>query len=262
MPPRKKNAVEGSPSGDNPRQNIQVIARAAKVLRALEGEEAGLSLGQIAQRVGLARSTVQRIVDSLSAEQFLIAATPTAGVRLGPALIRLASSASLEIERITRPIMLALSQQVGETVDLSVLKGSSAVFVDQVQGAHRLRAVSAVGEAFPLHCTANGKALLSMLADDKLQRALREPLARLTSNTIIRRTELLAELEACRKTGLAFDLEEHTEGICAVGTAFLDPFGRPMALSIPVPAARFKRLKPELATRLLAARRAILEAID
>ena len=86
-----------------PKQRIQVITRAAKVLRALEGEANGLTLGQIAQRVGLARSTVQRIVDALREEQFVIAASPTAGVRLGPALIRLAASASVNFDQVTRP---------------------------------------------------------------------------------------------------------------------------------------------------------------
>lgn len=255
-----KKAAANTTSGEA-RQSIQVIARAARVLRALEGEENGLSLGQIAQRVGLARSTVQRIVDSLSAEHFLIAATPTAGVRLGPALIRLASSASLEIDQITRPVIVALSQHVGETVDLSVLKGNSAVFIDQAQGAHRLRAVSAIGEAFPLHCTANGKALLSMLPDEKIERMLRQPLERHTRNTIIRRAELMTAIESCRRSGVALDLEEHTEGICAVGTAFLDPFGRPMAISIPVPATRFKRAKSELVSKLLAARQQVIDLL-
>src|SRR5579863_8683285 len=123
-----------SPSA--PKQSIQVITRAVTVLRALEGEPEGLSLGQIAQRVGLARSTVQRIVDALRAEQLLIAASPTAGVRLGPALIRLAGSASVEFDHVTRPIIAELSQRLGETVDLSVLKGNSAVFTDQVPGRH------------------------------------------------------------------------------------------------------------------------------
>ena len=148
-----------------PKQSVQVISRAISVLRALEGEPAGLSLGQIGERVGLARSTVQRIVEALRGEQFVISASPTSGVRLGPALIRLAASASVEFDHITRPIIATLSQTLGETVDVSVLKGSMAVFTDQIQGSHRLRAVSAVGESFPLHCTANGKALLSVLRD-------------------------------------------------------------------------------------------------
>src|SRR3984957_18716476 len=171
-----------------PRQSVQVISRAISVLRALEGEPEGLSLGQIGERVGLARSTVQRIVDSLRGEQFVIAASPTSGVRLGPALIRLAASASVEFDQITRPIIAALSQTLRETVDVSVLKGGVAVFTDQIQGSHRLRAVSAVGESFPLHCTANGKALLSVLPALKVQQLLRGTLPRLTANTLTSRS--------------------------------------------------------------------------
>src|SRR6202790_530277 len=101
---------------DSPKQSIQVITRAISVLRALEGEPEGLSLGRIGERVGLARSTVQRIVEALRAEQFVIAASATSGVRLGPALIRLGASASVEFDHITRPIMAALSKGAGATV--------------------------------------------------------------------------------------------------------------------------------------------------
>ncbi len=259
--PKKSAGRSILPPDQSPKHSIQVISRAINVLRALEGEPEGLSLGQIAQRVGLARSTVQRIVDALRAEQFVMAASPTAGVRLGPALIRLAASASVEFDHITRPIMAELSQTVGETVDLSVLKGHSAVFTDQIQGPHRLRAVSAIGETFPLHCTANGKALLSVLPEGKLQRLLRMPLPKMTPNTITKLAELLSEIEACRRTGIAIDDEEHTEGISAVGTGFVDPIGRAVALSIPVPTTRFKRKRGELATHLLAARKRILDTL-
>ena len=238
-----------------------MIARAASVLRALEGEASGLSLAQIAQRVGLARSTVQRIVESLSAEQFVIAAAPSAGVRLGPALLRLALSASAEIDQITRPVMTELSRVLGETVDLSVLKGSAAVFTDQIPGSHRLRAVSAIGEVFPLHCTANGKALLGLLPLDKRERLLHAPLPRLTPGTITKTSAVLAEVAACEARGYALDMEEHTEGICAVGVAFLDPLSRGVALSIPVPTTRFKRRRKELIERLLASREHIVGAM-
>src|SRR5271170_4437006 len=215
----KSKAAVAARYGESSGQSVQVIARAANVLRTLEGEQTGLSLAQIGQRANLARSTVQRIVDALRAEQFLIAATPTSGVRLGPALIRLAASASVDFDQITRPIMAELSQKLGETVDLSVLKGFSAVFTDQIPGAHRLRAVSGVGDTFPLHCTANGKALLSVMPEQTLQRFLRQTLPRMTPATIVKPAELRAAVASCAKIGVAFDLEEHTEGICAVGTA-------------------------------------------
>ena len=245
----------------SPKQSVQVITRAINVLRALEGEPDGLSLGQIGERVGLARSTVQRIVDALRGEQFLIAASPTSGVRLGPALIRLAASATIELDQIIRPIILALSQATGETVDVSVLKGMAAIFTDQIQGSHRLRTVSAIGESFPLHCTANGKALLSVLPAGKADLLLRAALPKLTRKTIVNRAELLKAIELCRRTGLAVDDEEHTEGISALGTAFFDLKGRAVALSIPVPTARFRRIRTQLAGPLLAARKNILKAL-
>jgi len=253
MPGTKQTAR--SPAG------IQVITRAASILRALEGKSNGLSLGQIGQRVGLARSTVQRIVDALRAEQLVIAASPTSGVRLGPALIRLAASASVSFDQITRPIISALSQSIGETVDLSVLKGNSAIFTDQIQGSHRLRAVSAIGETFPLYCTANGKAMLSVLPPEKASKLLRAPLPRLTPHTMTKPKELLKLIAAYRRTGIAIDDEEHTEGISALGTGFVDPIGRVIAISIPVPTARFKRIRSQISGPLLDARDSIIKAL-
>jgi DNA-binding IclR family transcriptional regulator len=244
-----------------PPAGIQVITRAVNVLRALEGKSNGLSLGQIGERVGLARSTVQRIVDTLRAEHFVMAASPTSGVRLGPALIRLAASASVSFDQITRPIISALSQSTGETVDLSVLKGNTATFTDQIQGSHRLRAVSGVGESFPLYCTANGKAMLSLLPPDKAAKLLGNTLPRLTAKTITRPKQLLKLLATYRRTGIAVDDEEHTEGISALGTGFIDPLGRVIALSIPVPTARFRRIRTTISGPLLQARERIVKAL-
>jgi len=50
---------------------------------------------------------------------------------------------------------------------------------------------------------------------------------------------------------VAFDLEEHTEGICAVGTAVFDKVGKPYAISIPVPAQRYHQSIDDLISKLL-----------
>lgn len=248
---RKPSREANSGSG------IQVIARAAAILRELEDEPQGLSLGQLADRVDLARSTVQRIVGALEAEHFLIAATPTSGVKLGPALVRLATSANVELERLLRPVLVKLSQAVRETVDLSVLKGSELVFIDQIPGAHRLRAVSAIGESFPLHCTAPGKALLSLLPDEKWTRLVARSLHAHTRHTLTDLDALRREVEECRRTHIAYDREEHTEGITAIGTAFIDPLGQLLAVSIPVPTTRFDSLEGKLLVELRRTRRDI-----
>src|SRR5215470_10562602 len=218
---------------------IQVIARAAEILRVLEHQPEGLSLGQIARAVGLARSTVQRIVGALAAEDFVTAVGPNGGVRIGTGLVRLAASVGSNVAELLRPHLLALGDDVGETVDLSVLSGGSAVFVDQVPGRHRLTALSAVGERFPLHCTANGKAVLACFSPEESTELIEKSLNEHPDYPLVNRKRLMDELNDIRRTHLAYDLEEHGAGISAIGTAIIDHFGRPVAVSIPVPTQRF-----------------------
>jgi IclR family acetate operon transcriptional repressor len=232
------------------RSGIQVIARAATVLRCLEREPDGLSLGDIAARVDLPRSTVQRIVAALVEEQLLMSASLKARVKLGPGLVQLGAAADVGTEKIVRPFMQELSRAVDETVDLSVLRRDAAVFVEQIQGTQRLAAVSAIGKEFPLHCTANGKALLTLIAPERRERLLGGRLKKFTEATVTDRAQLDELLREGEKSGLAYDLEEHSEGICAVGTAFLDSIGREYSLSIPVPASRWPS-KRQLLSKLL-----------
>ena len=178
------------------KSQVQVIARAAAILRALEEQPIGLSLGQIAQRVDLARSTVQRIVAALEAEKLVIAASPTGRVRLGPTILRLAASARTDFVSIARPFLMRLSQELGETVDLATIRKDHLIFIDQVIGPHRLRAVSAIGETFPLYCTANGKAYLAQLDEVAIAHLIGTSYERRTPNTITLINGLTKELES------------------------------------------------------------------
>ena len=241
----------------NDKSQVQVIARAATILRALEDENAGLSLGQIAQRVNLARSTVQRIVAALETEKLVIAATPNGRVRLGPTILRLAASVRSDFISLARPFLERLSAELEETVDLSTVKKDHLVFIDQVIGSHRLRTVSAVGETFPLHCTANGKSYLAQLTDSAIEALIGSTYTPRTPKTLTHLDALLADLKTARKAGVAFDREEHTLGICAAGVALHDPLGNAVAISVPVPIHRFENRQTLIANKLLATKHAL-----
>lgn len=241
----------------NDKSQVQVIARAATILRALEDENGGLSLGQIAQRVNLARSTVQRIVSALETEKLVIAATPNGRVRLGPTILRLAASVRSDFTAFARPFLERLSEELHETVDLSTVKKDHLVFIDQVIGSQRLRTVSAVGETFPLYCTANGKAYLAQLSDSAVEALIGRSYESRTPKTLQRIDALLAELKTARRTGIAYDREEHTLGVCAVGVALHDPLGNAVAISVPVPTQRFPDRHLMIAERLMATKRAM-----
>ena len=240
------------------RNGVQVIARAAAILRALEAEPDGLSLGELAKRLVLARSTVQRLVGALADEQLVMTGGPRGGVTLGSALVRLAAAANIETDRIVRPFLQSLSRDVAETVDLSTLRGRTAIFVDQVVGTSRLTAISAVGDTFPLHCSANGKALLACLSPERVRTLVDGRMTTMTPNTLTDFSKLEAEIAEVRKTQLSFDIEEHSEGICAIGTSFIDPLDREFALSVPVPTTRFAAKRAAIADALLAIRADIM----
>jgi DNA-binding IclR family transcriptional regulator len=233
------------------RGGIQVIARAAAILRSLKNENDGLSLSQIAEKVGLPRSTVQRIVDALLAEQLVIAARPDRGIRLGPQLAALAESAKIDIADKLRPFLIELAKATGETIDLAVLRGKRLVFLDQIPGTHRLRTISQVGDTFPLTDTANGKACLAKLADKQVTAFLNAERPTDAENSVIA-AAFLAEIEKVRATGLAYDLDQHTDGISAVGAAFSDRMGDLYAISIPTPSARFRKVEKKLCEDLTA----------
>ena len=160
----------------------QVIARAAAVLRALENQTGGLSLAQIAKGADLPRTTVHRIVAALEAQQLV--SSGAGGVKLGPAIARLAASAHTDVVAVLRPHAEALGRRTRETVDVCVYRGLHAVSVDQYCSDHELRVVSAVGTAYPIHCTAHGKALLAQMPDEALARLFGERLEARTGQSI------------------------------------------------------------------------------
>jgi len=262
MPKATSRALKprsSEPADDRGANGIQVLARAGSILRTLESHPNGLSLGQIAKSVNLARSTVQRIVAALMAEDFVTSNGP-GQVRIGTGLLRIAASVGANSADIIRPHLVALGEEVGETVDLSVLSGGSAVFIDQVPGRQRLTALSSVGERFPLHCTANGKAILACFSADESIELIEKSLAEHPEYALASRKRLTDELNDTRRSHIAYDLEEHGAGISAIGTAMIDHFGRPVAVSIPVPTQRFLENRDRLAERLLGFRRRV-EAI-
>lgn len=241
------------------RQGIQVIARAAAVLRALKETPGGLSLGQIAERVGLPRSTVQRIVQALQEERLLITSGTAGGVRLGPELHALARAARYNIVDQLRPFLREVMEETGETVDLSVLRGGRMIFLDQVQGTHRLRAVSSVGEVFPITSTANGRACLALLSDGEARAMAESEWQRLGQPPDWPR--LAKALNIARASGFAEDHDDHTEGISALGFAFTDVVGDLHSVSVPIPSPRFDQQKATVMAALQRLRTDLLRVL-
>lgn len=232
-----------APSEDG---GIQVIARAGAILRALQSHPNGRSLAEISVAVGLPRSTVHRITTALAREGFVESASLAGGLRLGPTFAELAVASRPPLRARIRPMLEDLAQRLGETVDLAILDGAEMQFVDQVEGPQRLSAASAINARFPLHCTANGKATLALVGPKRAAELLPPRLKAFTPATETNKPALLEELAEIERTGIAFDREELTDGICAAGFAWTEPDGVTAAISVPIPTQRFSGREPEL----------------
>jgi len=243
----------------NDRSGIQVISRAAAILRILRESQTGMSLGQIANKTGLPRSTVQRITGALIDERFVMSDPEGRGLRLGPELSAFAGAAQYNVVEHCRLFLTELTQKTGETADLSVMRGVGMTFLDQVPGTHRLTTLSKVNEVFPLTTTANGRSCLAQMPGEDAAVLIRAEWARNDVSGDF--AALVSQLEQIRAVGFAYDLDEHSSGISAIGFAFRDWGGSLHAISVPMPSTRFAEMKDTVGAALKITKRDVTNLI-
>jgi DNA-binding IclR family transcriptional regulator len=154
--------------------------------------------------------------------------------------IGFAALRGLDVRRLARPHLEALSRQLGETVHLLALEGGQCRFLDSVESMATVRVSSRAGWALPAHSTSGGKILLSALSRDARDRLFpKGRLAGLTARTTTTRQALEAELDAVASRGYATNFEESEVGLSAVAVMIRDPDSLPLAaISVSAPAAR------------------------
>ena len=213
-------------------EGIQVLRRAAAALDEIAAEPGRLRLVDLGERLGLAKSTARRLLVGL-VEVGLASVDSQGRFSLGERLLGFGSADGAHIAAIFRPTIERVARATdGETVDLSMLRGQRMWFIDQIESSHRLRAVSAIGIRFPLESTANGKAALAALDDADAQAAISRFGPEVGEG-------LRREIAEIRRTGIAFDRDEHTPGISAAAIARRTVGDNVVAISVPAPTERF-----------------------
>lgn len=231
---------------------MPLVATLVNGLEILEGlaaaEEEGrayVSASEQAEMLGLHKSTVLRLLSTLEHKGYVERDPETKGYRLRWKLFQLGSAVLTrnDLVREARPILEELARATGEVVHLSVLDDDEVVYVDKVEPPSTIRMYSRVGRRSPAHCTGVGKALIAFLPDAELNRLLEERgLRRYTRGTITDPEVLRRELARVRQTGVAYDEEEHEEGICCVAAPVRDHRGAVVAsISVAGPAFRLGR---------------------
>src|SRR5580658_1926239 len=118
-----------------PQQSVQSVDRAAAILEILARDgEAGVT--EVARELGVHKSTASRLLAALDRRELVTQDAARGKFRLGVGIVRLAGAASqkLDVVQESRPVCRALAQEVGETVNLAIMSGRDALYLDQVAG--------------------------------------------------------------------------------------------------------------------------------
>lgn len=216
-----------------PTNLAQTLERTNSILDALNEHPYGLSLGELAQKTELAKSTVHRLLASLIYFRFVRQDAASKAYFLGFKLVELGNSllGQLDIRKEANPFLVGLSQEIGETVHLVIQEADTAIYIDKVdQSAGGLQMASRVGMRIPLYSSAVGKVLLAHMEEEEARALLADmDLRRLTDKTIVEPEEILRHIRMVKERGYAIDDEENENGICCVAAPIKDNSGKVVA---------------------------------
>ncbi len=252
--------MRGRPKGTGARGasstgSVQALDRALGLMRLVASGD-GLTLTALAERSGLAPSSVHRLLTTLGAHGFVEADPVDQGWRIGVEAFRVGQGFQRRHKAalVGRPEMRALMEATGETANLGIFEGDEVVFIAQVESVEPIRAFFRAGERRAAHASGIGKALLAEMPRAVVERMIRtKGLPAYTEATITEPAALFAELERIAARGWSVDDEERNRGMRCIAAAIFDENGEAVAgLSISGPSgrlgeARIAALGPEVA---------------
>lgn len=226
------------------------LDKALDVLDAVGNAPAGLSQAALAAQLGLPRTTLYRLLGTLVARGMLRRDPLRRVYCLGMRCFEYARAAYSmpDLVAAAGAEMRALRDMTGETTYLATLDGLETASLERCDGAHSDRSNSALGQRKPLHCTSQGKAMLSAMPLEKREVLVKEmTLQPVTPRTITDRRRLHAELQLTATRGWAIDDEEIVPGVRCCGAPIIDQQGVLRgAISVAGPAFRLSMERLEL----------------
>jgi DNA-binding IclR family transcriptional regulator len=245
---------------------VQSVERAIAILASFSIEKPVRGVSELSRELGLHKSTVSRLMNTLERGGLLSRDAETQRYRLGIDLIGMAAQvvSHLDVREVARPALRQLAETCRETVNLAVLDAGQVVNLEQfVPPTRRVKNIGRVGRRTYPHCAAAGKVLLAHLAQDQLDGILSNELDRYTPRTITNPNELRQELAKSRERGYATTEEELERGLNVIAAPIHDHTGAVIAaVSVAGPAYRVrKELFPDVAAQVMEVTKQISEQL-
>jgi IclR family transcriptional regulator, pca regulon regulatory protein len=231
------------PSLREPRYS-QSLERGLAILSCFTPKRPVLGIADIADELGMSRSTTHRYVITLLALGYLEQGA-SRKYRLGLRVTDLGMSAlnSTGLREHAQPYLEELRQRSSYTVSLAVLDGPEVLYVDQARSFRRGQSPEGLdlrtGSRLPAHCTAMGKLLLANLPEaDQRELLAQLKLSKHGPNTITTKKALREELDEVLEANFAVDDEELAKDLYSIAAPVRNEAREVLAaVDISVPSA-------------------------
>ena len=240
------------------KQSYPTILRGLIVLEKVVKAQRPISATELIEELGLPKPTVNRILQQLE-EEGLLQREPVKrrylpGPRAREMAIGVISNKALGAPR--HAILQALSEEIGETCNCTMLDGNEIIYFDRVETNWPFRIQLPVGSRLPLHCTASGKLFLAYMSSAQRKRLITAaPLPRHTEKTITDPDELLKDLKNVEETGVGVDNEENVAGMVALAVPVLNAQNK-ICFTVAAHAPKIRKPLEELQQYIPSMRRA------
>jgi IclR family acetate operon transcriptional repressor len=233
---------------------IQSLDRGLTILQFIARSKQPVSLGELAELIGIDRSSAFRLAHTLRRRGFLSCPPGRKDYVLGSSMWMLSRQYdwSNMLVKVAHPELKLLATQINETAHLAIREGKRALFIDSAHANHVIAIAGQTGELVPLYCTAHGKALLADADEASLRKQFGPgPLEKYTPTTMTTIKSLAKECAAIGEQGYATDDSEYLAGVRCIAAPIR--FGNDIvgSIGISAPASRFaKSTYPDYAKKV------------
>ena len=229
-----------------------VTSKVMAILEAFLPASRELTLNQLARRTGLPVSTTYRLtVELVEAGAWSGCRRVATGSGCACGRSPRSPAAASRCRRSLPPYMADLYEATHENVQLAVLNGREALYIEKIAGRRSARIRTRRGGRLPLHATGVGKVLLAYARPDIVDEILDSGLRRYTPHTVVAPGQLRRVLADVRASGVAFAREELTPGSVSVAAPVFDASGTvvaAMSLVLKASDTNLRRLAPAVRT--------------
>lgn len=261
VPGKTSGSTDMQPSGeassDNPKNVVNSVVKAFKVLQAFSASTPTMTISEVATATGSDRGTAYRLIHTLVSLGY-VRAVPVRRFRLTLKCLELGYIvlSSQDVPTHAGPLLQECVPEIADAASVGVLEGADVVFMQRVENGLRHNVDRRPGSRIPAYASALGQAMLAYLPESEQIAVLQStPRIKLSERTLTGLDELLARLRDVRTQGYAVSEGENAYGLCTVAVPILNNDGVPVAgVSLTVNAERMS-VNELVDTGLPAARR-------